>query len=255
MSQLLKALIEAHQLGIVHRDIKPANVLICPIAGDPDFTKLLDFGIAKSIAPNIKALTAPGEILGTPSYMSPEHIEARPVGPPSDVYSVGLLMSEMLSGRRVYAGSAIDVCLQQVSHHPAPLPPEATGSLLGPVIARATAKRMQDRFATAAEMLEAIDRALSGRALGPLPPAPPLTASGVTPVPVSASNPSLPAFSSPALPVKRSYLLHVILGCVAIALLAAIAIALRALLAAGAPPARAPAAVSAPRQVEIRPVE
>ncbi|MCC6897455.1 MAG: serine/threonine protein kinase [Polyangiaceae bacterium] len=160
--QTLSALAEAHAVGIVHRDIKPANLFLVG-----DSVKVIDYGIAKSLRPNTKALTRQGEVLGTPSYMTPELIEARPITPSSDLYALGLVMSELLSGRRVYQGSPIDICLKQVSPSPTPLPEEVTRSPLGPVIARATEKDPARRFSTAEEMLAALDQALDPAAPEP----------------------------------------------------------------------------------------
>lgn len=165
-AQVLAALEEAHSVGIVHRDVKPANILVTSSGGEPDFVKLLDYGIAKSLRENTKALTREGEVLGTPSYMTPELIEARPVTPASDLYSLGLVMAEMLSGQRVYTGSPIDICLRQVSPSPVPLSPEALASPLAPVIARAVAKRPEQRFASAAEMRAALDGAPAPKRAG-----------------------------------------------------------------------------------------
>ncbi|MFO0567800.1 MAG: serine/threonine-protein kinase [Polyangiaceae bacterium] len=161
-TQVLRALAEAHSVGIVHRDIKPANLFVTQPAGASDFVKVLDYGIAKSLRENTRALTGPGEVLGTPSYMTPESIEARPTSPASDVYSLGLVMSELVSGRRVFHGSPIDICLKQVSPSPVPHPPEVLTSPLGPVIARATEKRPEDRYANAAEMLAALAQPRAG---------------------------------------------------------------------------------------------
>lgn len=161
--QVLVALAEAHAVGIVHRDIKPANIFL-----GSDTLKLIDYGIAKSLRPNTKALTRQGEVLGTPSYMPPELIEARPIAPSSDLYALGLVMAEMISGRRVYQGSPIDICLKQVSPAPTPLPDEVTRSVLGPIIARATEKDPARRFDRAEQMVAAIDQAAEPSAALPL---------------------------------------------------------------------------------------
>ena len=93
-ADLCEALDHAHARGIVHRDIKPQNVIVCE--GDPG-AKLMDFGIARVL--DGAAMTAPGDVVGTLAYMSPEQAEGRPAGPPSDVYSLALTLYECWSGQ------------------------------------------------------------------------------------------------------------------------------------------------------------
>src|SRR5688572_23444445 len=86
--QVLKALMEAHSLGIVHRDIKPSNIMLCDYAGEPDFVKVLDFGIAKQLSEtDAPAITAFGGLVGTPAYMAPEQVKTGVVGPGTDLYA------------------------------------------------------------------------------------------------------------------------------------------------------------------------
>ncbi len=179
-TDVLKALMEAHAVGIVHRDIKPANIFITRPAGDPFFVKLLDFGIAKDTGedatasthranvlsdPHGKPLGAPraaitgaGQALGTPRYMAPEQVFGEAVGPASDLYSLGLTLVEMLSGAPVFASESIaEILAQQSSMAPTELPPRATESRLRNVIARAIAKAPPERFRSAEEMLAAVE--------------------------------------------------------------------------------------------------
>ena len=160
-SQVLKSLMEAHDKGIVHRDIKPSNIFLCDFPGEPDFVKLLDFGIAKPTKGDASTVTSDGQVLGSPSYMSPEQVRGDRVGPGSDLYSLGLVMAEMLTGRLVFAGpSAVQVLIDQASEVPVPLPPEVCSSPLGPVIARATHKHASARYESAQAMLWALETAL-----------------------------------------------------------------------------------------------
>ncbi len=161
-AQTLKALMEAHEKGIVHRDIKPANLFICNFAGEPDFVKVLDFGIASATVPTEKgALTQEGTTLGTPAYMSPEQALAMPLDGRADVYSVGLVMCESLTGQRVYSGTtAMEILMAQASERPAPLPREIVESAFGPLLLRATTKNRDQRFASAREMLDAVETAM-----------------------------------------------------------------------------------------------
>ncbi len=160
-SQVLKSLMEAHDKGIVHRDIKPSNIFLCDFPGEPDFVKVLDFGIAKPTKGDASTVTSDGQVLGSPSYMSPEQVRGDPVGPGSDLYSLGLVMAEMMTGRLVFAGpSAVQVLMDQASEAPVPLPSEVCSSPLGPVIARATHKHASARFESTQAMLWALEAAL-----------------------------------------------------------------------------------------------
>ena len=96
--QILKSLHEAHERGIIHRDIKPSNILIRNIIGEHDFVKVLDFGIAKAQFRDAPRLTECGKILGTPQYLAPELLYGDEAKPSSDIFSVALMLVEMLTG-------------------------------------------------------------------------------------------------------------------------------------------------------------
>jgi serine/threonine protein kinase len=122
--QMFKSLAEAHQLGLVHRDLKPENIFICDIYGEHDFVKVLDFGIAKAIGPSADGanLTQTGFICGTPRYLSPEQALGQDVDGRADLYSVGVLMYEMLSGRPPFIGeNPISIVMKHVHDDPPPL--------------------------------------------------------------------------------------------------------------------------------------
>ena len=157
-SQILKALAEAHARGIVHRDIKPANVFLSDFAGEPDFVKVLDFGIAAAPKEGAHShLTQEGLSLGTPAYMPPEQVLDEPLDGRADLYAVGLLMSEMVSGRCVFAGEGpMHIAMMQLETTPPPHDPRVLASALGAVIARATQKVKDHRFGSALEMLQAL---------------------------------------------------------------------------------------------------
>jgi serine/threonine protein kinase len=156
--QVLKALMEAHAQGIVHRDIKPANIFLSEFSGEPDFVKVLDFGIAKALDVTednkSKALTMAGQIIGTPNYMAPEQVEGKAVGPGADLYSLGLVMAELLTGQAVFQGTGLAVCAAQLSPEPVPLRPDVANGPLGRVIWRATQKRLDERYPSARDMLD-----------------------------------------------------------------------------------------------------
>jgi serine/threonine protein kinase len=160
-SQVLKSLMEAHAKGIVHRDIKPSNIFLCDFPGEPDFAKVLDFGIAKPTQGNVSTVTSDGQVIGSPSYMSPEQVRGDAIDATSDLYSLGLVMAEMLTAQLVFGGpSAVRVLMEQASEAPVPLSAQVASSPLGPVIGRATQKRAVDRYRSAEEMLRGLESAL-----------------------------------------------------------------------------------------------
>src|SRR5262249_56099023 len=101
MTQVCGSLEEAHSRGIIHRDLKPENVVLTERAGQKDFVKVLDFGIAKRSHEedkNEQKLTQQGMVLGTPPYMSPEQFTGKPIDARSDIYSLAIMAYEMLTG-------------------------------------------------------------------------------------------------------------------------------------------------------------
>ena len=120
-----------HARGVVHRDVKPANILL----GPDERVRLADFGIARLV--DTAGLTATGIVLGTPAYLAPEQVTGRVVGPPADLYALGLVLAECSTGRRVFGGTANEAALARV--HAAPLALEDVPSALRPLLARLTA--------------------------------------------------------------------------------------------------------------------
>ena len=120
-AQIASALAAAHANAIIHRDLKPDNVMLIERLGDRDFVKLLDFGLAKFLADSdSRKLTAAGVVLGTPQYMSPEACESRPgLDHRSDIYSLGILLFQMLTGVVPFSGDSMgEVLVKQVAHPP-----------------------------------------------------------------------------------------------------------------------------------------
>jgi len=108
--QAARALTEAHQLGIIHRDIKPDNLYVTNLGGEPDFIKVLDFGIAKLVDDAMKdtgQITMEGSLLGTPAFMSPEQFMAQPIDVRTDVFSLGAVLFFMLTGKAPYDGNSL----------------------------------------------------------------------------------------------------------------------------------------------------
>ncbi len=156
---ILKALAAAHKQSITHRDLKPSNIMVCEDAFQGDLVKVLDFGIAKFLAEQDEDEdhTVTGTLLGTPNYMSPEQIRNQPVGPASDLYAVGILMYEMLPGKRpIHRESKIDT----LRAHLEGAVPDLSGLPIAAqkIIAVALCKSPEDRFETARGMAEALDR-------------------------------------------------------------------------------------------------
>ncbi len=158
--QVLRALCAAHALDVAHRDIKPGNIYLAR-GHDDDFVKVLDFGIAKALADDpltTTQLTRVGQLLGTPSYMSPEQIRGGDVGLTCDLYSLGLVMAELLSGRKLIDGkNEQQVFLTHLSAQPHPLSEAVKESPLGRIIEKAIEKEPGDRFASAEQMLAAVE--------------------------------------------------------------------------------------------------
>lgn len=152
--QVASALSEAHAQGIIHRDLKPANVMM----RGGKIPVLTDFGIARELTANQTKITAENMIVGTPAYMSPEQVSGGEVDGSSDVYSLGIMLFELLTGQVPYKGdSPIAVCMQ---HLTAPLPklPAALAELQ-PIMDRMLAKKREDRFASMHEFTLALRNA------------------------------------------------------------------------------------------------
>ena len=116
---------EAHQVGIIHRDLKPDNIFITDIYGERDFVKVLDFGIAKSTeAEGQESLTQTGFICGTPRYLSPEQAMGKSIDARSDLYSVGVMLYEMLSGHPPFSAATPIALVMKHIHEPPPKLPD-----------------------------------------------------------------------------------------------------------------------------------
>lgn len=155
VQQVCEALTHAHQEGIVHRDIKPGNIRLIP-KGDDQIVKVLDFGIAKVlVGDDAQNLTKTGDVLGSPLYMSPEQCQGLPLDARSDVYSVGCVLYELLSGRPPHRGENV---LQTLHKHinDELEPVEGIDADLQRVINKSLAKKPEDRFQTAAEFAAAL---------------------------------------------------------------------------------------------------
>lgn len=174
--QVLKSLSEAHQRGLVHRDLKPENIFLSELFGEQDYVKVLDFGVAKMTMTEDgdqnaeDKLTKAGRIFGTPMYMAPEQACAEPITPATDVYALGLLIFEMLTGLPPVTGrNRMDVIHKQIRDPVPELTRELEGTALGRFIRRATEKKPEARYNDASEMLEAFAHTLRAMNIVPRP--------------------------------------------------------------------------------------
>src|SRR5215216_2498020 len=157
--QIAEALRAAHERGVIHRDIKPHNILITE-SGD---VKVTDFGIAR--AASSSTMTKTGSILGTAHYISPEQAMGEPVGPSSDLYSLGVVLYEMLTGELPFdADTPLGIAMKHVNGHlrqPKELNP-AVPDGINAITLRLLAKNPEDRYASDSELIEDLERVCAG---------------------------------------------------------------------------------------------
>ncbi|MFS0894774.1 Stk1 family PASTA domain-containing Ser/Thr kinase [Microbacterium sp. 179-I 3D3 NHS] len=160
---ILEALDYSHRAGVVHRDIKPGNVMVT----DKGQVKVMDFGIARAVSDSSSTVAETTQILGTAAYFSPEQAKGEPVDARADLYSTGVVLYELLTGRQPFRGeSPVAVAYQHVSE--TPLPPtevnEDAPGALDPIVLRALAKDPYQRYPDAAHFRSALDSAVTGAA-------------------------------------------------------------------------------------------
>lgn len=154
MTAALDALAAAHAKGIVHKDLKPSNLFLINPGTPEEVVKVLDFGIAR-IGPDAQ-LTRTGQVPGTPRYLAPEYIDNGTAGPSLDVYQMGLILVEMLTGRPVVDESSPFRCLMVHSAGQLEIPDEVRESAVGPVVERALALAPENRFVDAGSFAQAL---------------------------------------------------------------------------------------------------
>ncbi|HKC12920.1 MAG TPA: protein kinase, partial [Vicinamibacteria bacterium] len=149
--QVLQGLGHAHKVGIVHRDIKPANIFL----KEDGTAKIMDFGVARVTS---TSMTNTGVVVGTANYMSPEQVLGGRLDGRSDLFSVGCMLSELVTGRRPFDGESIMATLYRIAHDKPELaiPAGAEHEGLRPILAKALARNAEERYASAAEFAEAL---------------------------------------------------------------------------------------------------
>jgi serine/threonine protein kinase len=204
--QVCRSLREAHGLGVIHRDLKPANIFLLHRDDDRDFVKVLDFGLVKLTDSDGESLTQTGLFMGSPKYMAPEQIRGEKVSPATDVYSLGVILFEMLTGRVPFdKPNSVNLLMAHVSD-PVPALTEVKPDLSVPAVVedlvyRCLSKSPEDRFASMDELIAAIKYT----AQGALPPGAMLSGTGdflssLAPPALSSGEQLARASTPPALP-------------------------------------------------------
>ena len=160
--QICRGLEEAHATGIIHRDLKPDNIILQEKVDRPDWVKIVDFGIAHLLDGDGKRLTRAGRITGTPEYMSPEQFKDRPLDTRADIYSLGIVVFELITGRLPFEADDLGVLMAKQLMEAAPPVSKlrqdiASGSPIELLIKKCLEKEPEDRYQTAAEVRKAAE--------------------------------------------------------------------------------------------------
>lgn len=156
--QIASGLAYAHRQGLLHRDVKPANILVT----SDDVVKLSDFGIARAVSEHTLGVTQPGMVMGSVAYISPEQAQGKELDERSDLYSVGVVLYQMLTGSLPFTGETpVAVALKHVSEPPPAIDPKSTGvsPAIAAIVAKLLRKEPADRFASATELASTLREA------------------------------------------------------------------------------------------------
>jgi len=162
MIQICEALVAAHAEGIIHRDLKPGNVLLCDIHGKKDWVKIIDFGIAKVLEAVdeslVQTLTQDGLTMGTPGYIAPELLAGGKATPACDLYAVGVMGYELMTGHEAFDGNTpFEKIRKQLQEKPTDPPEPIKRSPLWPVVEKLLERNPADRYQTAEEALAVLE--------------------------------------------------------------------------------------------------
>ena len=155
--QIASGLAYAHRQGLLHRDVKPANILVT----SDDVVKISDFGIARAVSENAVNVTQPGMVMGSVAYISPEQAQGKELDERSDLYSLGVVLYQMLTGRLPFAAETpVAVAIKHVSEPAPPIDPASGVSpALAAIVARLLRKEPEDRYSSATEVASALREA------------------------------------------------------------------------------------------------
>ncbi len=161
--QICRSLREAHALGVVHRDLKPGNILLTDRGDEQDNVKVLDFGLVKDVSGEAEDLTQAGLFMGSPKYMAPEQILGGEITARTDIYSLGVMMFEMLSGRVPFdRGASVGTLMAHVNDVPPPMrqvnPKLVLSRTMENIVMRCLEKDANKRFASMKDLLNALKR-------------------------------------------------------------------------------------------------
>ncbi|MGH7285474.1 MAG: serine/threonine-protein kinase [Polyangiaceae bacterium] len=157
VTQAARALAEAHSKGIVHRDVKPENLFLTTAGGEPDFVKVVDFGIARLPSSSVDvALTRDDAVLGSPRWLSPEGFASKALGPPADVYGLGEVLFLLLSGAPPFEGDSVMALAHAHLHGEAPALPPSVPADVRAIVERCMRKDPSERYSNAAELTIAL---------------------------------------------------------------------------------------------------
>jgi len=215
--QASQALEEAHHAGIIHRDLKPENIFITSQGGMKDYAKVLDFGLAKvterEMRPGSVILTQEGMVFGTPEFMSPEQAQGKPLTPASDIYSLAIILYEVLTGKLPFdAKNPMEFIQLHVTTKPKPINERVPGRtfppLLWTVMDKALAKRSEDRYQSGGELAHALQAVLAGATEVPPDPhaqaRPPMPSAPMPPTPPAAMPVTAPMQQVIAMPPAQA---------------------------------------------------